>query len=445
MAGGSGALFEKRTMNKKFPYRYRILIFLFFLTFITYLDRICISLAGLRIQSEFNLSNEKWGWVVGAFSLAYALFELPSGILGDRIGQRAVFIRIVTWWSLFTILTGVTNGLLSLIVVRFLFGIGESGAYPTSSAVISHWFPTAETSRGLSALFIGQNAGSALAPLIVIPIAIALGWRASFFVNGLIGLIWVVVCVLWFRNNPSEIKDVSEEEKKYIETNRRFITHRKHFPWKIALKSKSLRALVVAFFCTQWAQYFFVAWMPIYLQKGRHFTENEMKNIVFYFFAVGIAGVLSAGMLSDWISKKKGLLFGRKLLGFLALSILTLSFLAAAITSSNIIVVISLYVAQLCYSFIPVVFFSICVDIGGDRVGTVTGIMNFFGQMGAFFLALMFGKIADLTHSFDTPMFIIAAVLFSGSLLWLLVDPTRKIEGSDFKTTQPLQRGSQLA
>lgn len=414
-------------MNNKFPYRYRVLIFLLFLTFITYLDRVCISLVGVRVKSEFKLTNEEFGWVLAAFALAYALFEIPSGILGDRIGQRAVFIRIVTWWSLFTVLTGAANGLLSLIVIRFLFGMGESGAYPTGSAVISHWFPVGETSRSLSALFIGQNAGAAIAPVIVVPIALAWGWRAPFFVNGFIGLFWVLICFLWFRNNPSEMKGISKEERKLIEANRRFLKHRKTFPWKVALKSRSMWGLVTAMFCSQWALYFFVAWMPVYLQEGRHFSEDNMKIVTSYFFIVGIIGVLIAGLVSDWLIKKKGILFGRRFLGLLALNVLTLCFLTAAITPDNTTVIISLYIAQLFYSFIPVVFFSTCVDIGGDRVGTVAGTMNFFGQLGAFFLALTFGKIADIAHSFNTPMFIIAGVLLTGSLMWLLVNPTRQI------------------
>jgi sugar phosphate permease len=266
-----------------------------------------------------------------------------------------------------------------------------------------------------------------MAPLIVIPIAITWGWRASFFVNAFIGMIWVLVCFLWFRNNPSEMKGISEEEKKLIETNRRFIEHREKFPWKAALKSRSMWGLVLAMFCSQWALYFFIAWMPVYLQEGRHFSENNMKIVTSYFFIVGMIGVFSAGLLSDWLIKRKGILFGRRFLGLLALTILTLCFLIAAITPDNTIVIISLYIAQLSYSFLPVVFFSTCVDIGSDRVGTVAGIMNFFGQVGAFFLALTFGKIADLAHSFNTPMFVIAGVLLTGSLLWLLVDPTRQI------------------
>src|SRR5258708_9248402 len=126
-------------MKNKFPYRYRVLIMLFFLILITYLDRICISLVGVRIKNEFNLSNEQFGWVLGAFALAYALFEIPTGILGDKIGQRKVLIRIVLWWSLFTALTGVATGLISLVLTRFLFGAGEAGAFPNGTGVISRW------------------------------------------------------------------------------------------------------------------------------------------------------------------------------------------------------------------------------------------------------------------------------------------------------------------
>src|SRR6476661_1343984 len=133
-------------MGLKFPYRYRILIMLFFLILITYLDRVCISIVGVRIKSEFNLSNERFGWVLGAFALAYALFEIPAGAMADRVGQKKVFIRIVTLWSFFTVLTGLTTGFASLMITRFLFGAGEAGAYPTSSGTIGRWFPANETS-----------------------------------------------------------------------------------------------------------------------------------------------------------------------------------------------------------------------------------------------------------------------------------------------------------
>src|SRR5438552_4543555 len=151
------------------------------------------------------------------------------------------------------------------------------------------------------------------------------------------------------------MKGIRDEERNLIECNRRFIEHKQSFSWKIALKNRSLRALVAAFFCSQWAQYFFIAWMPVYLQEGRHFSENDMKMITSYFFIIGIAGVLLAGFLSDWLVKRKGVRFGRKFLGILPMSLLALSFLLTAVTTSNTVVVISLYIGQLFYSFNPVV------------------------------------------------------------------------------------------
>lgn len=414
-------------LKKKVPYRYRILIFLFFLTFITYLDRICISIVGVRIKSEFNLTNGQFGWVLASFSLAYALFEIPSGILGDRIGQRVVFIRIVLWWSLFTALTGFATGFISLLCVRFLFGMGEAGAFPNICGVISHWFPANETSRSYSSAMIGINAGSAIAPLIIVPVALAFGWRSTFFLNGFIGLIWVLICFLWFRNNPSEMKGITNEEKTFIEKNRRFIIHRQKFPWKTALKSRSLWSLAIAFFCSQWGLYFFIAWMPVYLQEGRHFSENSMKTITSLLFIFGIGAALLAGMFSDWLVKRKGLKFGRRFLGIVSLGIMGLSFFSAALFSSNTIVVMSLVIGYIFFWFQPTAAFSTCIDIGGNYSGTVAGIMNFFGQMGAFFLAIIFGKIVDITHSFNSPLFVVAAILFTGSLFWLVVDPNKKL------------------
>ena len=425
-------------MGKNFPYRHRVLILLFFLIFITYLDRVCISLVGVRIKSAFHLSNAQFGWVLGAFALAYALFEIPSGIMVDRIGQRSVFIRIVLWWSLFTALTGAVTGLTSLLITRFLFGVGESGAYPTSSSAIARWFPVTETGRGMSALFIGQNAGAAFAPLIVVPIAIYFGWRAPFFVNGVIGLLWVMVCWFWFRNEASEMKGISQEEVHLIEEKRRFLLHKEPFPWSSVLGYWRFWALVVGFFCSQWGLYFFVAWMPVYLQQGRHLSENHMKLVTSFLFVLAIVGALISGVLNDWLVKKKGLAFGRRTIGMMGLGVSGLFLIITGISSSNYIAVISLWTCGFFYSFFAITAFSTCVDIGGSKAGTVAGIMNFFGQIGAFFLSIVFGKIADLVHNYNTPVLLIAAILILGGIAWMGIDPTKKVES--FKLVPKMAR-----
>jgi MFS transporter, ACS family, glucarate transporter len=414
-------------MNGNFPYRYRILVFLFFLTFITYLDRICISLVGVRIKSEFDLTNEQFGWILASFSLAYAIFEIPSGALGDKIGQRKVLIRIVLWWSLFTALTGLTTGFISLLIVRFLFGVGESGAFPSSGGVVARWFPVDETSRGVSWFTFGSNAGAAVAPLIVIPIAVAFGWRATFYVNAFIGLVWVAVCYYWFRNHPSEMKGIPEEEKIYIEKNRRVQTHAQKFNWRKTLKNKSVWGLLISFYTTQWALYFFVAWMPVYLQEGRHFSESDMKVITSWLFIFGGVSCLVAGYTIDWIVKRTGLRIGRRISGVASVGIMAILFLIAAITGDNTIVIICFFAGNffLWYSIVCAV--SVCVDVGGERAATLYGLMNFVGQVGAFFLAVTFGKIVDTTHDFNTPIYLIAALLVVGSLSWFLIQADKPL------------------
>jgi len=175
----------------------------------------------------------------------------------------------------------------------------------------------------------------------------------------------------------------------------------------------------------------FFYWLDASLPTGGEtFSENAMKMITSYFFIIGIVGVLLAGFLSDWLVIRKGLARGRKLSGALTLSMVAFSFIVAAITSNNTVVIISLFIGQLFYSFNVIVAFSTCIDIGGDRVGTVAGIVNFFGQTGAFLLAITFGKIIDITHSFNTPMFIVAAVVFAGSMFWLIVDASRPLQST---------------
>src|SRR6476619_1522795 len=220
-------------MLRAIPYRYRVLVLLCSLTTLTYLDRICISIVGVRIKSEFHLNNEQFGWVLASFALAYALFEIPSGMLGDRIGPRAVFIRIVLFWSLFTALTGFATGLISLLIIRFLFGVGESGTYPNALIVVSRWFPANETGRALIGVGIGQQIGSAIAPLIIIPLAVAYGWRVPFYVNAAIGVIWVLICYLWFKDSPEQMRNISPKERQYIEANRRYSSGQHLIPFRI--------------------------------------------------------------------------------------------------------------------------------------------------------------------------------------------------------------------
>lgn len=412
---------------KAIPYRYRVLLLLCSLTTLTYLDRICISLVGVRVKSEFHLSNERFGWVLAAFSLAYALFEIPSGILGDRIGPRKLFIRIVLWWSFFTALTGFATGLISLVIIRFLFGVGEAGTYPNAIIVMSRWFPRQEMGRALVGVGIGSQIGSAIAPLLIVPIAAAYGWRMPFFVNAFIGVFWVAICFAWFRNFPREMKNISTSEKELIEGNCRHENHQVRLNWKPILKDRNVRTLMLMYFCCQWANYFFVAWMPVYLQEGRHFSENEMKLTATFVFIAGILATLSGGFAADFITIRKGLKFGRRAIGITGLGGCGLAILLASVIQNNTLAALLLIAGNASFSFGVMVSYAVCTDIGRNNSGTVAGAMNFFGQMGAFSLAIMFGKLADALHNFNYPLIVVSLVMMTGGLLWLGIDPEKKL------------------
>jgi sugar phosphate permease len=426
-------------MQSGLPYRYRVLMLLFFLLFITYLDRVSIALVDKWTKSEFHLNNTQWGLIGGAFSLSYALFEIPSGVWGDRIGQRATFIRIVLWWSLFTAFTGFTAGFFSLMVIRFLFGMGESGAIPNTTAVISKWFPAQESSRAISIAWTGMWAGMAAAPLIIMTIADAYGWRSTFFVNGGIGLLWLLVCVFWFKNNPSEMKGISADERSLIESTRRYFVHKQDYPWRRVLKNQSLLALVLVFSISQSLNYFWLFWLPSYLREARHISQNEIKWTYTIAFSIGIIVCLLGGYLSDWIIKTRGVKFGRRCFGIFVLVAPGLSILAQTQTSNHAIIVALIVAGIASYSLTAIPFFGTCVDIGGNRAATVSGTMNFCGQSAAFIFSIVFGKMADIM-GYSLPVYILAIALIAGSGIWLGVDASKPLivgEAAESKATAP--------
>jgi ACS family glucarate transporter-like MFS transporter len=294
--------------------------------------------------------------------------------------------------------------------------------------VVSRWFPVRETGKALTWVGIGSQIGAAIAPLIIVPLAVAYGWRVPFFVNAIAGLVWVWVCYRWFKDFPAAMKNISSKELTLIETNRRFSAAQHLVPWKIIFRNKTLWALMLMYFCCQWSNYFFVAWMPVYLQEGKHFSENAMKNITFILFAVGIGGFLLGGFTGDWLATKKGLKFGRRFTGFTGLCLCGIMIFFAAIVQQPVMAAVCLIIANGCFSFGVMVSYAVCVDIGRNNAGTVTGAMNFCGQMGAFTMSLLFGKIADATHNFNYPLFMVAGVMITGGLLWLLIDPTRQLK-----------------
>ena len=264
---------------------------------ITYLDRNSISVIGDNITKELGLSDKQWGLVLAAFSLAYGLFEIPTGMLVDRFGPKLTLIRIVIWWSVFTIITGLASGFYFLLIVRFMFGAGEAGAFPTVSVTIARWFPAVERGRIQSIVWMGSRLGGALAPFVSLSIATAYGWRTVFYMLGGLGLIWATVWWLWFRDEPRDMKGISAAEVAEVGAGRtlKSASHTP-LPWKKVLRTGNLWSLMLMYHCLLYGAYFYMSWMPKYLKNGRHIAEAELGWMVSLPFVMGVLGCLAGDM-----------------------------------------------------------------------------------------------------------------------------------------------------
>ncbi|WP_266367853.1 MFS transporter [Tellurirhabdus rosea] len=408
-------------------YRYRVLALLFLLSTITFLDRVCMNVVSKYVKTDLGLDNRQFGWILGSFSLAYALFEIPTGSLGDRIGPRLVLTRVVLWWSGFTALTGTAVSWLYLVVVRFLFGAGEAGAYPNASIVISRWFPAIEVGRAQAVIWAAGRLGGALTPLLVIPLVHAVGWRWAFVVLGVVGVGWALGWYLWFRDDPASQKGITPAEAEEIEAGRRIRQTDHRLPWQTIIRTPSLWALMLMCHLFFYGSYFFTNWSSVYFQEGRGMTEDQTKNFISLSYFLGAIGCVIGGLLSDLLTKKYGLRTGRRAVGIGGLGLSAIFFALAGSAADSETAGYLLAVCVLMKDLALPVAFAVCVDMGQRNAGTVAGAMNFAGQLGGFFVTILFGYIVELTGNYNYPLFLIAACLAVSAGLWTQIDPERKI------------------
>lgn len=401
-------------------YRHRVLGLLSLLLIITYLDRVCISVAGPRMQEALHIGPIGWGWVTGIFTVSYALFEIPSGALGDRIGPRRVLTRIVLWWSAFTSLTGMVTGIYPLLAARFLFGMGEAGAFPNASVAVARWFPVHERGRAFGVWLMASQLGGALTPLLVVPIQVRYGWRASFYVFGILGVAWSAVWYWWFRDSPVEKAGVTQAE---LDETRDLVPKAHHaLPWRKALRSGNLWITMCVAFCYVYTFSFFFSWLHTYLVKGRGYTESDLLLSSLPFLVAACANV-GGGLASNALVKKLGLTWGRRSIGAAGLGMAGACLIAAMFTEQWLAALILLSCVYGGITFQQPTMFAVCLDIGGEYAGAVVGAMNTAAQVGSFVSSVAFGYIVDRFGNYNLPFIPMAALLLTGAWLWLKVDP----------------------
>lgn len=456
------------TAVKPTSIRYRVLAWFCSLSMITYIDRVCIMSVQDDIKRDLSLTSQEFAWVFSAFALAYALFEVPSGWLGDLLGPRKVLTRIVLCWLLFTALTGFVWGLVSLIVVRFLFGAGEAGAYPNMARGARNWFPYSERGRAQGLVWTFGRWGGAIAPILIVAIAYPFdalellpGWRGAFFVLGVIGVFWVLGFAHYFRDTPQEHPHVNEAEHQLItggvqarprptplatqensdvpgtsdlgSEQRPALAAASRPPlppplsWSSMLRSKSLWFLSIMYFCSNSGWSIFITYVTPYLKSaGLSGWELHVASGAPLFF--GGIGCMLGGFLTDRQVRVWGRRWGRTLQGILAYALGGAFFLVAfAMTEVSIFIALAaLCVASLLKDMAMGASWATTIDIGHRYSGTVAGVMNTIGNLGTVFSPPI---VAVLVYYGDwaVSLYYYAAMFFIASVCWFFINPRKVI------------------
>ncbi len=408
--------------------RYWVIVFAITLAIIQYIDRVCISQAAPYISKDLRLSPTQMGYVFAAFTLAYALFEIPCGYLGDRIGPRKVLLRIVLWWSFFTAATGWVKSLPALIATRFLFGAGEAGCFPNLTKAFNRWLPTQERTRVQGLMWMSARWGGASTPLLVYVCLQYMHWRTAFLVFSLLGVVWAAIFYWWYRDNPREHKSVNAAEAALLPADRDYSTDHLHVPWKKMVRSKTVWCLCVQYFSMSYAWYFFVTWFPTYLLKERGFDLKQSALLAGTPLLLGGFGSLLAGWIAPILSRRFGVARARRGLGATGLFFGAVLLVVSTFIKNPYLAVTAIALVSFCNDLALPTGWTACMDVGGRYVGTLSGTMNMMGNLGGFVSPIVIGYIVEKTNNWSLTFYVAAVIYFIGAICWLVLDPVTPLE-----------------
>jgi ACS family glucarate transporter-like MFS transporter len=453
----------------RFGARHNVLLLAASLSLITYLDRICIMRARAEMQRDLDISDYMMGFIFSAFTLGYTIFEVPGGWMGDRWGARAVLTRIVLAWSLFTALTGFVypfhislgyglflNAAITLIVIRFLFGVGEAGAYPNLARVVGDWFPAAERGTAQGVIWTAARFGGAIAPLVLGRLSALIGWRWAFAVLGMIGVAWVAVFWWWFRDRPRDHPAVSAAERELIEGRppvaSAAITDRPHgaapahdggHSWPgFAPIFTNLSVLAMCWaaiwVCVGW--YFYPTWQPKYLEEVFNFRPDGwlLEVLTGLPFLFGAAGCLVGGRLSDRLIKTNlGQRWGRSVIGLVGFFGAAASVFLSGYSVTPWQAVTLLCLASFLNDLAIPVLWAAAAEVGGRYAGSVAGVMNTAGGIGAILCPILIPIVMgwlpegmEPAHRWRIIFFGLAGAWVLAALGWLLIDVNQRVRPS---------------
>jgi len=411
--------------------RWKVLFFLCLLAGVTYLDRICISMAAPDIRRDLGLNEAQMGWVFSAFTLAYGIFEMPTGAWGDRAGTRSVLTRIVIWWSAFTMATAAAWNYASLLVMRFLFGVGEAGAWPNAGRTMSRWFPLQERATAQGIFFMGAHLAGGLTPELVRQLLMFMDWRAVFVSFGFVGLAWAAAWYRWFRNEPVEHQETNEEERAWIAAGQ-LATPAKHFDRAYVgrlFSNGNMWLLCLMYFTQSYGFYFCITWLPQYLAKERGFAGATLGWLSGLPMLMCVIADLFGGLSADRAVRRWGLRWGRAGVCATAFAVGAVAMFVGISTTDRWLSAICIGIAASSTAFPLGAIWSTCTQLGGSQAGLSGGMMNTAGQVGGFLCPLVIGYTREYyMQHWTLCLYSIAGFFVLGSLCWLLIDVRESIE-----------------
>jgi len=403
---------------------------------LSYLDRGIISVAQPEIRAQFGLSLSDMGFVLAAFTWAYALGQVPAGWLGDRFGPRSVLTALLAWTSAAALMTGAATGIRSLFGARLLLGIGEAGAFPVASRGMQLWFAPSERGRIQGITHFFSRFAVAITPLVGGSIMLAFGWRAIFYILGAIGGAWTILFFVVYKNLPEEHPAVNRAELARIRglnpdgSIKQLSAVRQAVPWATICRSPNMWYIALGYCCFFFGTNFYLTWYPTYLREHRHLTLQALGIIGSLPLFAGMLGDLVGGSLSDLLVKRSGnVTLARRAVAAPGFLLAGVFLIPAAMTEATGVSVLCLALSFFFLEFVIGPAWAVPMDVGGQFSGTVTGVMVMAGALAASLTPLVYGGLFERGF-WVAPFFVSAGVLFAGALVWvLLIDPERSVVG----------------
>ncbi|HEY2844740.1 MAG TPA: MFS transporter [Bryobacteraceae bacterium] len=403
--------------------RYRVVAAAVALAGVTYLDRVCVGVLAPSIMSDLKISQVQMSFVFSAFTAAYALFEMPTAWWADRIGSRQVLTRIVLWWSAFTMLTAAAASYSVMLAVRFLFGVGEAGAWPSAARVFSRWIPLRERGRVQGIFFAGAHLAGGLTPALVAWVALYLPWRAVFVMFGFVGLAWAACWYRWFRDEPREHPSVNAAEAGLIEKTRGLAGGEHRGTWSEVFRIPGLLPLCLQYVANSYGYYFFITWLPTYLAQARGMSSAELAIFSGLPLTLSAIADVSGGFTTDALCRRLGVRAGMRGIGVVSYVLAAAAMIAGTMASNARIGGTLIAIGGACSMFTLAPSWSAAIGMGGRNTALLSSVMNTSGQVGAFFSPIVLALIVQRFGSWSLPLHVLSGLYLVAAVCWLAIRP----------------------